>query len=193
MTTTRFLRAAIALTAFLLLLIAAALMATSASAQTDWRVARNGVLPTRPAYPLTATGTRSPTAAGRATVGDVCNCTSPVVEGRSTYCAAPTLLAVCARPAPATTPPVEIIFNVPPPGSMFRVPPGWSDMSFTSSSDSPDVPPICARAGARPHVATLTGTHPSGPFTYTICETDGGGIVGWWRINPRSSIPLGDK
>lgn len=72
-----------------------------APAPVAWRVAKNLTYATRPAYPLLA-GKRSTTATGRATVGAVCNCAAPMIEGTVTYCTADSapLVAICAKVAP---------------------------------------------------------------------------------------------
>lgn len=93
-------------------------------------------------------------------------------------------------------PPVMIVtyaFALPPPFELHRMPGGWSDVRLTSVTESVQVPPICARKPpARAHVATARGVMQHGPFEYTICETEGGGVAGWWRVNPRSTAPLSD-
>lgn len=88
---------------------------------------------------------------------------------------------------------VTYAFALPPPSALYRVPGGWSGERFTSVAENAQVPPICARTPpARAHAVTARGITQHGPFEYTVCETDGGGVAGWWRVNPRSSTPLAD-
>lgn len=75
-----------------------------------WSVAPNGKYPDRPTYPV-ADGKRGTKSDGRAKVGAACDCATPIVEGRTTYCrmadggiaalsSAPTgSVAVCVRDA----------------------------------------------------------------------------------------------
>lgn len=75
----------------------------------QWWVQSNGSTPTRPSYPV-IDGKRGTTSDGRAPVGAACDCSSAIVEGKTTYCrfaaagatAAPsTSVAVCSQVAPA--------------------------------------------------------------------------------------------
>lgn len=123
---------------------------------------------------------------------------APVASVPPPAASAPPPSASAPAPAPAAS---GILFNIPPPNPGFRLPPGWSVVSMTSVADlGDDVPPICKRTPpARSHAITLEGVYDSGgpagtmPFSYTLCETDGAGIVGWWRVNPRSKLPLADQ
>ena len=84
-----------------------------------WVVAPNGKYPDRPTYPMGFDDVRGTKSDGRAKIGATCDCRSPHVEGKTTYCPlwAPTGatgLAGIAAP-PTTTPPTP---GVPP-----KVPP----------------------------------------------------------------------
>lgn len=70
--------------------------------QPTWWVQRNGTQTTRPTYPIGASGKRSSTSDGRATIGAPCDCRSPIVEGKTTYCKVPpiTSVSVCSQVAP---------------------------------------------------------------------------------------------
>lgn len=64
-----------------------------------WRVAPNGTATTRPAYPLIdgVIGTKE---AGRAPVGQPCDCTAPINRSSTIYCTAPglpALVTVCRQ------------------------------------------------------------------------------------------------
>lgn len=63
-----------------------------------WAVAPNGKYPDRPTYPV-ADGKRGTKSDGRAKVGAACDCTAPIVEGKTTYCPVPpsASVAVCVR------------------------------------------------------------------------------------------------
>lgn len=69
------------------------------AAPAPWTVATNGSYTTRPAYPVIdgAVGTKE---AGRAPVGQPCDCNAPINRGSTTYCAAPglpALVTVCRQ------------------------------------------------------------------------------------------------
>lgn len=97
-----------------------------------------------------------------------------------------TLTMVLVRePTTPTVPPV--LFSVPPPSALFRVPAGWSNATVTSSADTLNVPAACARPSGKPNATTLSGATPIGPYTYTMCATDGA-IEGWWRITPPAPV-----
>lgn len=70
--------------------------ALEASRPPAWKVAPNGSYTTRPAYPVVdgVIGTKE---AGRATVGQPCDCSAPIKRSAVTYCAAPgsALVTVC--------------------------------------------------------------------------------------------------
>jgi hypothetical protein len=77
--------------------INAAMPATLAAP--TWFVAKNGIYPDRPAYPVIA-GKRSYSSTSRVKVGTPCDCAvAPITEGTLKFCqVAPALVAVCTQP-----------------------------------------------------------------------------------------------
>lgn len=75
-----------------------------------WVVAKNGTTPTRPTYERKADGTKGDKTVILATVGEPCDCSSPlrrVISGTTTMCEArgpdaplPAVVAVCSKAAP---------------------------------------------------------------------------------------------
>ena len=67
-----------------------------------WIVARYSTQTSRPAYPVT-NGVRGTMSTMRASVGATCDCTSPLVEGVTTYCPFPSsggAVAMCTKVTP---------------------------------------------------------------------------------------------
>ena len=50
-----------------------------------WSVAKNASYKDRPTYPVT-NGVRGTKSDGRVNVGTACDCSKPIVEGKTTYC-----------------------------------------------------------------------------------------------------------
>ena len=65
-----------------------------------WFVAKNGTYSDRPTYPA-INGVRSTKSDGRVGVGAPCDCKTPIVEGKTTYC--PRAVGGAAPPASAST------------------------------------------------------------------------------------------
>lgn len=81
-----------------------------------WLVGATGKSTTRPTYPVVG-GVRGKTSDGRATIGTPCDCSKPIVEGKTTYCPLDAPWQPGPVPGPAAAPPAAppTVLPAPPP------------------------------------------------------------------------------